>query len=45
MEECILYNSNSWDGEVRIQRGGLEFGDVSDRCFEDEQFVGSKDGE
>lgn len=44
----VLYKfwcSGSWDGEVRVQRGGVESGDLSDGGDEDEQLVGGENGE
>ena len=43
---CLLcINSDIWYGEVCIQRGGIKFGNIPDRCGEDEQFISSQDSE
>lgn len=41
----VAYYSDSWDGEVCIQRSGVEPGDVSNRCSKHEHLVGCQDGE
>ncbi|XP_010550102.1 PREDICTED: protein NRT1/ PTR FAMILY 5.8 isoform X2 [Tarenaya hassleriana] len=41
---CPSY-SDRGDGEIRVQRGAIKLGDISDGHGEDEQLCGSQDGE